>query len=349
MPGRKYNSSEYRYGFNGKEKDQDGEWGSQTHYDYGFRIYNPAIAKFLSVDPLTASYPWYTPYQFAGNMPIRYIDLDGLEPAEPGEKKGDTQDYDGAHWQWDGSDWQRDGGTLPGATVSAGNPKGTQRVAETGNGPIERAIGLRLHKGERDFQINGSLNVNQDFQHSSVWMEGLKDITFNAMRIPEVVLPIAGAEFSVGGFRAIKALFNAANSRALAKALFRGPTVAYYRVQGGTPPNASKTLIRLAGAGEIIFKRNTTINISIGSKAHAKYFQKRRPGSTIFKFEVPRWFDDFVKESSIIQKGSRGHPLSGLAPKVTDPTTPGRSVEFPPIWGEWLQENYIIGSGKIFK
>ena len=47
MPGRKYNSSEYRYGFNGKEKDQNGEFGSITNYDYGFRIYNlsmPEIA-----------------------------------------------------------------------------------------------------------------------------------------------------------------------------------------------------------------------------------------------------------------------------------------------------------------
>ena len=81
MPGRTHNSTQYRYGFNGKEKDQNGEWGSQTHYDYGFRIYNPAIGKFLSVDPLTASYPWYTPYQFAGNKPIKFIDLDGLEEA----------------------------------------------------------------------------------------------------------------------------------------------------------------------------------------------------------------------------------------------------------------------------
>jgi RHS repeat-associated protein len=73
----------YRYGFNGKEEDSNGEWGGQSHYDYGFRIYNPSIAKFLSVDPLTADYPWYTPYQFAGNKPIRFIDLDGLEEADP--------------------------------------------------------------------------------------------------------------------------------------------------------------------------------------------------------------------------------------------------------------------------
>ena len=71
----------YRYGFNGKEIDKgdEGMGGGGSTYDYGFRIYNPSMGKFLSVDPLTASYPWYTPYQFAGNKPINCIDLDGLE------------------------------------------------------------------------------------------------------------------------------------------------------------------------------------------------------------------------------------------------------------------------------
>ena len=47
--------------------------------DYGFRLYNPAIGKFLSVDPLSPNYPMLTPYQFASNTPIVAIDLDGLE------------------------------------------------------------------------------------------------------------------------------------------------------------------------------------------------------------------------------------------------------------------------------
>jgi RHS repeat-associated protein len=71
--------SGYRYGFNGKEKDDEGMGGGDQTYDYGFRIYNPGLAKFLSVDPLHKSFPWYTPYQFAGNKPIWAIDLDGLE------------------------------------------------------------------------------------------------------------------------------------------------------------------------------------------------------------------------------------------------------------------------------
>jgi RHS repeat-associated protein len=75
MKGRTFSNDQYRYGFNGKEKDNF----SDQVYDYGFRIYNPRLAKFLSVDPLTRSYPWYTPYQFAGNKPIAAVDLDGKE------------------------------------------------------------------------------------------------------------------------------------------------------------------------------------------------------------------------------------------------------------------------------
>lgn len=48
-------------------------------YDYGFRIYDPRIGRFLSEDPLTKSYPQLTPYQFASNTPIWAIDIDGLE------------------------------------------------------------------------------------------------------------------------------------------------------------------------------------------------------------------------------------------------------------------------------
>ena len=76
MPGRAFNTEGYRYGFNGKENDS--EWAKQ---DYGMRISDPRIGRFLSIDPLTAAYPFYSPYQFAGNMPIWAIDLDGLEPA----------------------------------------------------------------------------------------------------------------------------------------------------------------------------------------------------------------------------------------------------------------------------
>jgi RHS repeat-associated protein len=82
LEGRTWSDEGYRYGFNGKEKDNEGMGGGGQTYDYGFRIYNPGLAKFLSVDPLHQSYPWLSPYQFAANRPIIAIDLDGLE-AQP--------------------------------------------------------------------------------------------------------------------------------------------------------------------------------------------------------------------------------------------------------------------------
>lgn len=81
MPGRKFAANGlYRYGFNGKENDNEVK-GEGNQQDYGMRIYDPRLGRFLSVDPIARDYPWYTPYQFAGNMPIKFIDLDGLEPA----------------------------------------------------------------------------------------------------------------------------------------------------------------------------------------------------------------------------------------------------------------------------
>ncbi|MBK8712541.1 MAG: RHS repeat-associated core domain-containing protein [Niastella sp.] len=77
LSSRKWDSENYRYGFNGKEQDK--ETSSTTTYDYGFRIYSPALGRFLSTDPLYKSYPELTPYQFASNRPIDGVDLDGLE------------------------------------------------------------------------------------------------------------------------------------------------------------------------------------------------------------------------------------------------------------------------------
>lgn len=80
MPGRKYNGGDYRYGFNGQEKDDEikGEGNSQN---YKYRMYDPRIARFFAVDPLAPKYPQWTPYQFAGLTPIWARELEGLEPA----------------------------------------------------------------------------------------------------------------------------------------------------------------------------------------------------------------------------------------------------------------------------
>ncbi len=83
MPERQYSlfTNGYRFGFNGKENDNEVK-GAGNQQDYGRRIYDPRLGKFLSVDPISSTYPMLSPYQFASLNPIKYIDIDGLEGAD---------------------------------------------------------------------------------------------------------------------------------------------------------------------------------------------------------------------------------------------------------------------------
>lgn len=79
ISNRSFDANSYKYGFNGKENDNETVGTGEGTQDYGMRIYNPALGRFLSVDPISKEYPELTPYQFASNKPITSIDLDGLE------------------------------------------------------------------------------------------------------------------------------------------------------------------------------------------------------------------------------------------------------------------------------
>ncbi|MCF8374606.1 MAG: hypothetical protein K9H64_23510, partial [Bacteroidales bacterium] len=69
-----------RYKYVGKERDEE-----TGLYYYGARYYAAWIARFVSVDPLQFEYGHLTPYNYAGNKPITFIDIDGLQ--SNGEKK----------------------------------------------------------------------------------------------------------------------------------------------------------------------------------------------------------------------------------------------------------------------
>ncbi|HVX91113.1 MAG TPA: thrombospondin type 3 repeat-containing protein [Candidatus Paceibacterota bacterium] len=73
QPGREMNIAGGRYGYNGKEMDND--WNNGTAVtggegnsnDYGFRTYDPRLGRFLSVDPLAG-----------GIRGIRHISMQGI-------------------------------------------------------------------------------------------------------------------------------------------------------------------------------------------------------------------------------------------------------------------------------
>jgi RHS repeat-associated protein len=84
-------AGKYRYGFNGKEQDNEVK-GMGDQIDYGARMYDPRMARFFSVDPLIKSYPWYTSYQYAGNKPVWRIDLDGMQDEDPETVREDREE-----------------------------------------------------------------------------------------------------------------------------------------------------------------------------------------------------------------------------------------------------------------
>jgi RHS repeat-associated protein len=78
MPGRSFNSGEYRYGFQGQEKDDEIK-GEGNSVNYKYRVHDPRIGRFFAIDPLFKEYPWNSPYAFSENRVIDAIELEGLE------------------------------------------------------------------------------------------------------------------------------------------------------------------------------------------------------------------------------------------------------------------------------
>ena len=76
-PNRHGSEGSYRYGFNGKEKLDELHDNSGDSYDFGARILDVRLGRWLSCDPLESHYPQLSPYNFVNNNPLLYVDDDG--------------------------------------------------------------------------------------------------------------------------------------------------------------------------------------------------------------------------------------------------------------------------------
>jgi RHS repeat-associated protein len=80
-----YYKGGYRYFFNGQEADNE-VLGEGVLHAFEYRMHDTRIGRFWSVDPLAGKFPWNSTYAFAENSPIGFLELEGLEKIQFGNR-----------------------------------------------------------------------------------------------------------------------------------------------------------------------------------------------------------------------------------------------------------------------
>ena len=163
--------SEYRYGYQGSEMDEEVKGSKGTSYTTYFRQLDPRVGRWLSIDPKATA--WESPYVSMGDNPIRFNDPMGDSiPAIFRDAQGKKLDYIPESVQ---QEFNKEYGIKIAYNAETemlyydgeSNPLGTYAdISESAKGKLVSAL-KDTKTGKKALKRYGRLNFGYDFRKPS--------------------------------------------------------------------------------------------------------------------------------------------------------------------------------------